>query len=43
VSEQLAVTGGAMVAVRIGEHPEVDVSPIGGGDRAPSPERARVR
>jgi len=40
VSEELAVTGGVVVAVRAGEHPEVDVSPIGGGPRA---NRPRVR
>jgi hypothetical protein len=38
VSEELAVTGGVMVEVRVGEHPHVDVSPIGGpGVRASRP------
>jgi hypothetical protein len=37
VSEQLAVTGGVIVAVRTGEHPTVDVSPL--GDRAAAASR----
>ncbi|MBA3746157.1 MAG: serine/threonine-protein phosphatase, partial [Solirubrobacterales bacterium] len=43
VSEQLAITGGVMVEVRAGEHPEVSVAPIGGSDGKPSRERARAR
>ena len=42
VSEELAVTGGVMVEVRAGDHPQVEVAPIGGGIRA-SRSRARAR
>ena len=40
VSEELAVTGGVMVEVRAGDHPQVEVAAIGGGVRA---SRSRVR
>ena len=43
VSEELAVTGGVMVEVQAGEHPQVDVSPIGGGGVRASRSRARAR
>jgi hypothetical protein len=41
VSEELAVTGGVMVEVRAGEHPQVEVAPIGGVRASRSRARAR--
>jgi hypothetical protein len=43
VSEQLAVTGGIIVEVRTGEHPTVNVSPIGDSAAAASRQTAPTR